>query len=321
MDYLCLEFFFQLIALCCRLHSTSILMAMGITRVDIRTYSTSVTIKGHGMVCAKIFGSTWCDDSKNSHPLQEASQMACHSVSQNGFRNACDAFKSAYVVGIAIILCIITNLILQLIGTYLIMQYLQGSPKKQYRETAFILSVIGVLIMTVVITIYYPLVMMPLDSMSLAIGGVPGLAEVSQGVGVAWGFILLIVGNIIQVVAIILHSLGKSSSEVLYAEEREQRKLEMELQQYEAAGRALGGGGGGRGAGMQGAGMQGAGMQGYGMQGHGMQGAPMPASFQSNLPPAGWAGAFPQGPPGPVVYSTGAPQAMPPRQGGMAPHW
>ena len=158
-------------------------------------------------------------------------------------RGACEGFKNAYIMGIVLLLFIIANLIMQGVGLFLIKEYMK-KPKKQYREIAFFLDLIGGILMLVVVILYMPIATLPLDSMVVAGGAVSLVVSMSDSVGVSWGYILLYFFIIIQAVSVVLLANGSNTAEAREAELKEQKKFlqEQELfQQVEMTASSYGG--------------------------------------------------------------------------------
>ncbi|CAJ1423641.1 unnamed protein product, partial [Effrenium voratum] len=78
------------------------------------------------------------DSSSTSSNLQDASSTFCSAVVSNTLQGSCNAFTSAYIMGIILVFITVANLIMQGVGLFLVQEYMK-KPKKQYRETAFFL--------------------------------------------------------------------------------------------------------------------------------------------------------------------------------------
>lgn len=254
--------------------------------------------------------------------LQDSSSLWCSDAIRPMIHGACEGMKHAYIMGILLLLFIIANFIMQGVGLFLIKEYLK-KPKKQYREVAFFLDLIGGVLMLVSVILYWPITILQLDSMQV-LANAGGLFGLSDSVGTSWGYIFMYFFIIIQAVSIVLLANGSNSAEAREMELREHKKFlrEQELfQQVEMSASNYGGNVGvsappnhwGQGVQEQNWGAPQAGPQtnqaypnyGYGgqpmaMSSHG-QPPPMPAS-QSNMPPHMASAPPMQQPGGPVPY-------------------
>lgn len=164
--------------------------------------------------------------------LQDSASTWCSGGMQMTIRGACEGFKNAYIMGIMLLLFIIANLIMQGVGLFLIKEYMK-KPKKQYRETAFFLNLIGGILMLVVVILYMPIATIPLDSMVVAGDAFSWLVGISDSIGVAWGYVLLYFFMIIQAVSIVLLANGSNTAEAREAELKEQKKFMQEQELFQ----------------------------------------------------------------------------------------
>lgn len=246
--------------------------------------------------------------------LQDSSSLWCSDAIRPMIHGACEGMKHAYIMGILLLLFIIANFIMQGVGLFLIKEYLKKT-KKQYREVAFFLDLIGGVLMLVSVILYWPITILQLDSMQV-LANAGGLFGLSDSVGTSWGYIFMYFFIIIQAVSIVLLANGSNSAEAREMELREHKKFlrEQELFHHvEMTASNYGGNVGvsappnhwGQGVQEQTWGAPQAGPQtnqaypnyGYG----GQQPPPMPAS-QSNMPPHMASAPPMQQPGGPAPY-------------------
>mmetsp|Transcript_18512 Transcript_18512/g.22790 ORF Transcript_18512/g.22790 Transcript_18512/m.22790 type:complete len:334 (-) Transcript_18512:116-1117(-) len=163
-------------------------------------------------------------------PLQDSSATFCSDAVQAAVRGACPAMSSAYIMGVLLILVIVANVIMQGVGLFLIKEYMK-KPRKQYREVAFFLNLIGGILVLTLVILYYPTTILQLDSMTILMdaGGVVGLAD---SIGVSWGYVFMYFFIILQGVSICLHSNGSNSAEAREEELREQKKFLREQEMF-----------------------------------------------------------------------------------------
>jgi hypothetical protein len=110
------------------------------------------------------------------------------------------------------------------VSFFLAYSYFHVAPKKQYRETAMQLQVVGFAALLVVVMSYIGLVITRLDRM----GQRPGLKFIIStnegGLGTSFGVFLIFMGIVFKVVACALFNLGKTKEEVAHALLKEQRE-------------------------------------------------------------------------------------------------
>mmetsp|Transcript_70649 Transcript_70649/g.133275 ORF Transcript_70649/g.133275 Transcript_70649/m.133275 type:complete len:335 (-) Transcript_70649:102-1106(-) len=187
----------------------------------------------HGIYCLTVGekispGSDFCEDMRGSHDLQELSHMFCAQMVKDLFRGSCSAFSSCYAMGLLATIVCVVNLILQGTAAWMINHYMTNSPKKKYREVSFILVVVGTVLLTMCLLLWFGVVSLAVDNIDVA-PLIDWALDVSQGWSTSTGYWLLWCAWIVQVVQIILYRYGKISDEVRLMEAKMQQEFEAEL--------------------------------------------------------------------------------------------
>ncbi|CAE7581588.1 unnamed protein product [Symbiodinium natans] len=206
--------------------------------VDVTTYSMTVYYDWHSRLACwfvrKIRGGAndMCEDEGSTSVwLQDTQASLCAEGVEAILTSACSGYGTAYVIGICMFLVVLLNVIAQGITFWLIQQYME-KPKKQYREVAFFLDLIGTILMLIVVLIYL-LAIQRLSSIS-ALGFEIALGP-SNGIGASYGYFFLYFFIMIQGVSVVLMASGSNSQEAREAELREQRKFMQEMQMFDQA--------------------------------------------------------------------------------------
>ncbi|CAK9071602.1 unnamed protein product [Durusdinium trenchii] len=174
------------------------------------------------------------ESASTSVMLQDASSTWCTAAFKNAVTGGCTAMTCAYLMGIILILFTVANMIMQGVSLFLVQEYMK-KPKKQYRETAFFLDLIGCVLMLVGVILYWPTAILAFDSITVAGGLGDIFFSPADSLGVTWGYVLLYFFIIIQVVSVILLGNGSNSAETREAELREQRKFMQEQELFQQA--------------------------------------------------------------------------------------
>eukprot|EP00930_Biecheleria_cincta_P053826 TRINITY_DN3956_c0_g2_i1.p1 TRINITY_DN3956_c0_g2~~TRINITY_DN3956_c0_g2_i1.p1 ORF type:complete len:357 (-),score=69.84 TRINITY_DN3956_c0_g2_i1:115-1164(-) len=176
-----------------------------------------------------------CDRDGATVSLQELQQAFCTAATVQIVEDGCTGAGFAYGMGIALVVVAVTNAIMQGVGSFLIYQYFNSSMKKQYRETALVLDIIGTILMIFIVIVYYPTAIAHLDSMQPAGGGLMNLVVSKGDSPMATGYLMLMLVPVVQAVSIGLLFFGQSSEEVRQAELREEKKFQMEMAMFNEA--------------------------------------------------------------------------------------
>lgn len=170
----------------------------------------------------------FCEDARGTHDLQEMSRRFCAPGISRVIRNSCPAFSSAFMMGLSTFLVMIVNFVLQGIAAWLVYHYMTNSPKKKYREVSFILIVIGTALIAITVGLWFGLVTVPIDSMNIHTIAILVL-DVSKGWSTSYGYVLLCLSLVIQIIQIVLYKFGKISDEARLMEAKMQQEFEAEL--------------------------------------------------------------------------------------------
>jgi len=221
----------MLLALCLPFHSSSF-FAVGLVRLaQLKVYSAWGRMDIASNDFCNLPGISkfdLCNEVRDGSDLHDLSQRFCAQGIDKFLRNSCLGMSNAYAVGMATIILTIINMIMQGVSTWLLYHYTYKYPKKQYREVALILVTVGTSLLALALGGYYPLVSMNLDSINFAGGGM--LIGTSMGHGVSWGYWIMWVAVLVQVVQIILYNFAKTKEEGRLRELKMQEQFEAELQ-------------------------------------------------------------------------------------------
>eukprot|EP00439_Symbiodinium_sp_Y106_P046953 s677_g6.t1 len=205
--------------------------------VDVTTYSLTAYYGWHSSAACWFArklrggGEEECnDDGHASVWLQDTQASLCTDVSDAIIMSACSGYGTAYAIGMCMFLIVLLNIIAQGITFWLIQQYMH-KPKKQYREVAFFLDLIGCILMLICV-ITYVLAITRLSAITTPAEIVIGT---SNGVGASYGYWFLYFFILVQVVSVVLLASGSNSQEAREAELREQRKFMAEMQMFDQA--------------------------------------------------------------------------------------
>ncbi|CAE7869969.1 unnamed protein product, partial [Symbiodinium sp. KB8] len=198
----------------------------------------SAHIPGDSVIFCGLVKKIWteipprCSDIKEPTPLQDLAADWCAPLVYSVWPVPCQAFNTAYILGIIVILVYSLNILF--IGTcfYLLYYYVSSkSHKPVYRYWAAVLHAVGTTMMAVACIFYTIFGMMRLNALGGT--GIPGFFEASQSVGMTPGYFLVWIGVIIQYVALGLHVCMQVSGEET-EEHRMYKDLLREQQQYGA---------------------------------------------------------------------------------------
>lgn len=170
----------------------------------------------------------FCHEMRGDHDLQYIAHRFCAPLVDYGIRGSCKAFSSCYALGLGTVILSVINLICQGVAGWMIYHYLTVSPKKKYRQVAFILCCCGTFLLATILALWFAMVSLPMDSISV----IPPLNlafSTSQGWSTSIGYWLLWCVLIIQVIQIALYGYGKVSDEARLVEAKMQEEFEAEL--------------------------------------------------------------------------------------------
>mmetsp|Transcript_4243 Transcript_4243/g.7474 ORF Transcript_4243/g.7474 Transcript_4243/m.7474 type:complete len:317 (-) Transcript_4243:69-1019(-) len=184
------------------------------------------------LLCRKFRGKI-CESGESFY-LQDVQSSFCTGGAEQIARNGCSGTRCAYVMGIALVVAVVTNAIMQFVGAFLVSQYFTHSPKKQYREASLVLDVIGLLVLAIVVVIYYPTAIVNLDSIEVHELISPFVSK-SRGAGLSIGYIIMWLSLLAQGISVVLQAFGQNTEEVRAADFREERKFMQEMQMFEQA--------------------------------------------------------------------------------------
>eukprot|EP00929_Paragymnodinium_shiwhaense_P007989 TRINITY_DN111909_c0_g1_i1.p1 TRINITY_DN111909_c0_g1~~TRINITY_DN111909_c0_g1_i1.p1 ORF type:complete len:363 (-),score=54.63 TRINITY_DN111909_c0_g1_i1:363-1451(-) len=182
--------------------------------------STARSIFGEDAICK--------DDSAESTDLLDVKERFCAGGISTIMPEACVGLDWAYILGLALTVTCVLNMFLLGVSIFLTYHYVHVSPKKKYREVALILSIVGVVLITVQLMMYGTLVLLKLSTVQVR-GGLSVTIEPSKTTGTDKGYVFAWVSVILQIIVCILIFFGKTPEERHLKEAREQMKFEAEM--------------------------------------------------------------------------------------------
>mmetsp|Transcript_29888 Transcript_29888/g.36638 ORF Transcript_29888/g.36638 Transcript_29888/m.36638 type:complete len:317 (+) Transcript_29888:65-1015(+) len=273
------------------------------TAMRLETTLTTVTVPGDAKLFCGFFRRHQpkrCGEIQEGRPLQEVAADWCAPLVAKFFPAPCVAFNRAYVLGITVLMIYGLNVVLLLSSAYLLYYYMDSKNHKPvYRTWAIILHGIGTLLMMGATASYSIFAMSALDS--IGGGGIVGILEASQSVGVSAGYFLVWMGILLQLLAFALHFCMKLSNEQT-EDQRLYKDMLKEQQQYGAmedqSGSFQSGYQDGSGYGYPAAGSYAGGYAAAGYPGYGAAGYPANPAYGGAPPGAAPAADFGMPPPG-----------------------
>lgn len=173
-----------------------------------------------------------CQDLNGKQDLHEIQQRFCVNVVNRMFPNACTGLSYAYGLGILLVIVVVINWCLHGTGCWITYYYMVHSPKKDYREFAFVIITIGTCLHALTLLLYLLLVGWNLDNVevetSLKLVSLNTLSA-SEGTGISFGFWFMWLSVLVQIVEIVLIKTVKSSDEARLCEVRAQQEFEQEM--------------------------------------------------------------------------------------------
>jgi len=173
-------------------------------------------------------GRDLCEHVIGSHTVKDAAQQWCSEAVKILYPSLCSGLGYAYPCGLFVTLSGIAQLALLSTAVWLLYQYTTKSPKKQLRETAQILIVVGFAFHAFTIFIYGVLVLTNLDDMAPH-AVISTFISPSKATGVDKGYWLTIVALLLQITALLIQHFFKRSEEIFLEEARKQARFEAEM--------------------------------------------------------------------------------------------
>jgi len=225
----------NLIAIVSPFHKVEFSVVLVFFRVT--TYSLRVYVDfEESVVCSGVFRHSTVKDfckywkESDSSELEDISLRMCSPAAMAAVPHACQGLRNAYGVGMAIVFCTVINIILSGTAAALLYHYLMEAPKKKYREVALALLTCGAMLSFILIGAYAPAVLHFLDDMGGPLSGCCSSSHATSGV--SWGYILLWMGWLLQVIVVGLAYMVKSNQEAQFLDARERMRFEMEMGSY-----------------------------------------------------------------------------------------
>jgi len=229
------------LAMCCSLcgsivatHKVSFSTAYGLLyRVRFETNLLTAEIKDTdtNLFCYAVNSLSPGTCHSGTYMLQEFSQRFCAPVVAQAYPQACTGFQMAYLLGMITLVVLVLNAMLCITGLWLLNHYINSeNHKKSYREIALVCFLIGTVLLAGTLVVYGLFVFQSLNDMRPRGAGVWGelVFKPSEGLGIYWGYIILMLNVVVQVVIMALVPFAKTSQEQ-GKDELEERKFAQQI--------------------------------------------------------------------------------------------
>eukprot|EP00405_Crypthecodinium_cohnii_P014789 CAMPEP_0206461214 /NCGR_PEP_ID=MMETSP0324_2-20121206/25221_1 /ASSEMBLY_ACC=CAM_ASM_000836 /TAXON_ID=2866 /ORGANISM="Crypthecodinium cohnii, Strain Seligo" /LENGTH=318 /DNA_ID=CAMNT_0053933079 /DNA_START=111 /DNA_END=1067 /DNA_ORIENTATION=+ len=202
------------------------------------------------------------DSAQEWQDLETVRSHACTPALQTLFGGLCQAYETAYGMGIAVIIILSLNIACQIGGCYLLHDYVTRKANPKYREMSASMILMSSAVLLFIMIIYGAVALTHLNSMTSG-GILPGVKPIqtSKGSGFSKGYVVMICGCIVQLIQgmLLLAYTQNEYGEDMYFENKEAREAGLEMTgmnrgMANGAGMGMVGGMGG-GMGMQGGGV------------------------------------------------------------------
>mmetsp|Transcript_54996 Transcript_54996/g.103028 ORF Transcript_54996/g.103028 Transcript_54996/m.103028 type:complete len:283 (-) Transcript_54996:229-1077(-) len=227
---------FQFISIFVRWHVLNV-NPLGFTIFKMKTGLIYTRVdEGLTLLCELNTKYTQCKDMADGILLQDASHEWCiPALTRLKVTAPCDGFSSAYIMGLACICVVGLNVLLLGAASSLLLQYFGSSKHKpEYRQWAFLLHSIATAILLATFLAWSFHTLPALDHIG---GQLKKL--VSPGLGVSYGYFLMVIGILFQSIAAGLFSFMPLGNEMT-EDERMSREFAKEQAKLAAMGQRAG---------------------------------------------------------------------------------
>jgi len=213
------------------MHSISFFGALGgirVARMWTKLMSVNFETQGHEFckaveAIAERLGSPqrgqWCADLTNTNDLQAVQQRMCSQLWTTVWPSFCDGLEWAYTLGMVLTVIFIVNFIVMGASMYMLNDYGHGKHKRQKRRSSMITLAIGLVVVVVFLFMYGLLAIGGLSDIDTAnsLSWFNGVLAVSRGVGFSYGFVMLWLGALLQVISLCLwHQTRKNGEDDIH---------------------------------------------------------------------------------------------------------
>jgi len=214
-------------------HSTRFHSVGFVTLFQMKTSLLFVQVPHMAKPVRAAFGERVCEGLKEGILLETAKERWCNPLVSVTVPFACDAFSTAFVLGIVVCIVIFFNFALLGVANYMLYCYFSGEKRKpEYRRTAAGLHLVATFILFMGLLLYAFEATTRLDS--FAGGGIKLLAEATLAPGTEWGAKIAWLAWLCQMAAGCLFFWIKSGDEITEDDiinsqmQRAAQKAEME---------------------------------------------------------------------------------------------
>jgi len=176
-------------------HATFIQFPVGRSRFCKTMYDAGEEgNKAKGSITEERFQSKgWCEKLEGAHEIQDVAMVMCAPAISVIWPDFCSGLNLAYVMGVVVVIVVVTNAVCQVVGCFLLYDYITRKANPQYRFYGISILAIGGVAMFCVTMIYGTWVLGGLDT----VGGssfTAGLLTTSRNHGYGPGYVLLCCG-------------------------------------------------------------------------------------------------------------------------------
>lgn len=187
----CIAVLFEVIAASMTWHSTRV-MVLGATIFRMKAGLLTVSVDAGASLLCKV-SEKYCDILEDGIDLREAAQQWCAPAIVQVAAGPCDAFSTAFYMGLFVTFALIANIIVLGVSCLLLYRYAAEKHKPIYRQTAIIMHLFATLALLTMTILYWVLAGQQLDNI---------LSDrVPSGSGTGYGQILFFVAILVQVAA------------------------------------------------------------------------------------------------------------------------
>lgn len=175
----------------------------------------------------------WCKHLKGGHDIQDVAMHMCSPLVKLVWPEFCDGLNAAHGLGVSLIVAMSANLLLQVVGCYLLYDYCSRKANPMYRALGGGLVASGGVIYGIVLLTYYFSVVRHLDQVRIT-GLIQIFLTVDKADGTGGGLILCVIACIVQFTQIAL--LPFVTREDMEDDYLDQKMMKEEAREYGATG-------------------------------------------------------------------------------------
>jgi len=223
----CVAVLFEVIAASMTWHSTRF-MVLGATIFRMKTGLLTASIDQGASLLCKFTPEKYCESLEDGFDLKEAAQQWCATAIVNVAAGPCQAFSTAFYLGLLVITTLLLNIIVLGVSCWLLYRYAaENKHKPVYRQTAIVMHLLATLAMVIVSILYSMVAGQQLDSI---MGDM-----LPTGHGTGYGQIMFLVAILVQVAAAAMSNCVAMGNEQTEEEHLVDQMNKEKMRQYGGA--------------------------------------------------------------------------------------